>query len=416
MRSLDVACGAAFLTSFLLAGCASNGETPGAAWLAWATLRSLAGSPPKPPDLYEEPVRVTDALEFAEITAGGEHTCALTVDGETYCWGSNRDDQLGNASITETCGEGAGAYPCSSSPVRVPDMPRFKSIVAMRSGTCGLDESGAVHCWGGGFGGRDEAGFRTSSAAPIRVPGEHVFASLASSSSSDGAAYGLTAEGRVWCWRLSDAPGSALTEPELVPTGVTFTAIGFGGVHGCGIDDARHAYCWGNDMYGSLGIGSSGHDGGVRESATPVPVQGALEVVEIGAAGGHTCALTAQGDVHCWGLAFPVHSSLSPLRLSGHSLPHGAVPVLVDFGGVKLSTLATADLQTCGLTAEGAAHCVSATPQQRGEAIRIESDQPFVKIAVGSRHACAIGADGFAYCWGEGESGQVGRVPSGRRW
>src|SRR5690606_29541385 len=170
MRSLDVACGAAVLSSFLLAGCASNGEAPGAAWRAWATLRSLAGSPPKPPDLYEEPVRVTDALEFAEITAGGEHTCALTVDGETYCWGSNRDDQLCNASITETCGEGAGAYPCSSSPVRVPDMPRFKSIVAMRSGTCGLDESGAVHCWGGGFGGRDEAGFRTSSAAPIRVP------------------------------------------------------------------------------------------------------------------------------------------------------------------------------------------------------------------------------------------------------
>lgn len=92
-------------------------------------------------DFYSEPVRVTDTLKFTTIAVGDEHTCALTVDGETYCWGSNRYDQLGNAAATETCGKGPGAYSCSSTPVRVPDVPRFESVVATRWGTCGLDES-----------------------------------------------------------------------------------------------------------------------------------------------------------------------------------------------------------------------------------------------------------------------------------
>jgi alpha-tubulin suppressor-like RCC1 family protein len=48
--------------------------------------------------------------------------------------------------------------------------------------------------------------------------------------------------------------------------------------------------------------------------------------------------------------------------------------------------------------------------------IRIESDQTFVELAVGNGHACAIGADALAYCWGDGSAGQVGRPPSGRSW
>jgi len=406
-----------------LAACASTGEGPGVPWLLWATARSLAGAPPKPPDLYTEPVRVSDTFEFAAIAAGGDHTCALTIDGETYCWGSNRYEQLGTAAVTETCGgDGPRAFSCSSTPVRLPDVPRFTALAAMRWGTCGLDESGAAHCWGYGLGGRTEEGFLVSSAAPVRVPGGP-FVALASSASSNGGACGLTAEGRVWCWGLIDgADGSAsgvLTGPTVVPTDIAFTEITFGGTHGCGLDAARRAHCWGNNLYGSLGTGSSGYYGGIRESAAPVAVQGSLELERVVAGGGHSCGLTTEGAVHCWGVGYPVDGQIQPHpRLRAGPLPHGALPVPVDLRSARWSTLHAADTQTCGLTAEGKAYCFRGrrVPAADGRAVEVESEQTFVDLAVGNRHACAIGTDARAYCWGDGSEGQVGRRPSRRRW
>ncbi|HST61559.1 MAG TPA: hypothetical protein VLK84_22825 [Longimicrobium sp.] len=54
-----------------------------------------------------------NALElFQSVAAGMFHTCAVTTEGTAYCWGGNRDGQLGNGS-PHTCD---GAYPCSRMP------------------------------------------------------------------------------------------------------------------------------------------------------------------------------------------------------------------------------------------------------------------------------------------------------------
>lgn len=410
---------------FLLSACATNsGDTPGMPWLLWATARSLVGAPPMPPDFHAEPVRVSDALEFTTITAGGDHTCALTIDGDTYCWGANRYEQIGNAAVSESCGNGPGAFSCSSTPVRVEDVPRFTGLAASRWGTCGLDASGTAHCWGYGLGGRTESGLPASSKVPVEVPAEQVFTALASSAASDGRVCGLTVDGRVWCWGLSDgANGGGQSEvfagPDPVPTSLRFVSISFGGRHGCGIDDAHNAYCWGNNELGPLGTGSSGHAGGIRESLAPVPVQGGIELDQVVAGSAYSCGLDTGGSAHCWGLGFPTDDN-SPAypRLSAGPLPHGALPVRIEMRGSEWVALGASDTQTCGLTVDGEVYCLSATPAQGADRrpIRIESDRTFVKLAVGNGHACAIGADAFAYCWGDGSAGQVGRPPSGRQW
>jgi alpha-tubulin suppressor-like RCC1 family protein len=41
------------------------------------------------------PVRVAGSQRFARISAGLEHTCAVTATGRGYCWGNNLAGRLG---------------------------------------------------------------------------------------------------------------------------------------------------------------------------------------------------------------------------------------------------------------------------------------------------------------------------------
>jgi alpha-tubulin suppressor-like RCC1 family protein len=404
--------------SLLLGGCAAGRDTPGAPWLLGATVRSLAGVPPPPPDFYVEPVRVSDTLKFTVITAGADHACALTIGGDTYCWGSSQYHQLGSAVLTETCGN--GTFACSSTPVRLEDAPRFTAIAASMWGTCGLDASGGAHCWGFGLGGRQGDPQRASNGTPLGVPGGHVFAAITSSPTGNRTC-GLARDGGAWCWGSSDG-GSGGSQvfagPDPVSTVSRLVSIGLGAQHGCGIDELRDAFCWGSNQLGQLGVGASALDGGIRESSAPVPVRGQLKLDRIVAAAGYSCGVDIEDALHCWGLGFPVDDRSA--AQSPRGLPvHGALPVPVETPGVRWDALGANATRVCGLSSDGALYCSATAPNlrvsdRRRRAIRVESDQAFAAFALGGSHACAIGADGFAYCWGSSHVGQVGRSPRGR--
>ncbi len=408
----------ALVVLFLLSGCASGSETPGAAWLLGATVRSLAGVPPTPADFYAAPVKVSETLKFTAIAAGADHTCAIAVDGDTYCWGSNQYRQLGSAVLTETCSN--GRLSCSSTPVRLEAAPRFTALAASMWGTCGLDASGGAHCWGFGLGGRTGDSLPAGSGAPVEVPGDHELAALTSSPSGSGTC-GLTPTGRAWCWSASGGassggPLSGFTGPDAVAASSPFASISFGGQHGCGIDEERSVSCWGGNQFGQLGIGSSALEGGIAESPTPVMVHGELKLEQIVAGAGHSCGLDAQGPLYCWGLGFPIDTNSPPRNPERRSIPHGSLPVLLETPDPKWVTLGAGTSQTCGLSTGGELYCFTTAPtayRVHRRPSRIEIGQPSIAFAVGGSHACALGADGFAYCWGLSHLAQVGRPPRG---
>ena len=95
------------------------------------------------------PVRVESELEFAEVTAGQFHSCALTTEGEAWCWG--REWQVGRGQSV------AGSVSCAShpaiqclyTPVRVQSSERFVQVAAARESTCAISRSSRrVFCWG----------------------------------------------------------------------------------------------------------------------------------------------------------------------------------------------------------------------------------------------------------------------------
>jgi alpha-tubulin suppressor-like RCC1 family protein len=74
--------------------------------------------------------------------------------------------------------------------------------------------------------------------------------------------------------------------------------VAAGGAHTCAITAERTVVCWGANDDGQLG------DGGTQASAAPVAVAGLTDAARLRAGAAHTCAQRMDGTVWCWGANF----------------------------------------------------------------------------------------------------------------
>jgi alpha-tubulin suppressor-like RCC1 family protein len=93
------------------------------------------------------PTPVAAKQTFEKVSAGLEHTCALTASGQPFCWGSSVYGQTG----TGLTAEGDLTLPelFVGVPTPVASELRFTSISASEAQhTCALTREGASYCWG----------------------------------------------------------------------------------------------------------------------------------------------------------------------------------------------------------------------------------------------------------------------------
>ena len=123
------------------------------------------------------PSAVAGNLSFSQIDATNAnyvftHSCGVTTTGAAYCWGANRDGNLGVAGqAPEICGpyRSFPTFECAFAPIAVSGSLSFTYVTAGLGYTCGYTTSGEIYCWGRNDNGQHGNGTLSSSRIPVRV-------------------------------------------------------------------------------------------------------------------------------------------------------------------------------------------------------------------------------------------------------
>jgi len=352
----------------------------------------------------------TTTIRAQTITAKQNHACALDQTGKAYCWGVNTHGQLG-----------VGDSSHRPVPTAVAGNLTFTTISAGAQHTCAVTTDGTAYCWGSNAWGRLGTGDTESHDTPVRVDTDLKFIQI---SAGIDHTCGITTDKAAYCWgrgnfaKLGNGQAGARYEelrPVRVATSVQFASISTGREHTCAVAVDGKGYCWGNDANGRAGVGV----GARVDEVTELP--GGRRYVAIDAGTTYSCALTTDGEIYCFGI--------NRSGMQGHGLKENGEPLAQTTptrpvaGGHTWKTMSASHAHTCGITNNGELYCwgnaghgrlgIGTAPGIVEVPTKVSTSETFAQVAVGWTFSCGITTSNAVYCWGDGADGRLGNGAAG---
>jgi len=339
------------------------------------------------------------AQPVLDVAVGMNRACAVTAAGGVKCWGNNSSGQLGDGTVLNRF-----------SPVQVPGLTGVVALSVGALHTCAVTSAGGVKCWGQNDLGQLGDGTLTDRSTPVDVAG--LTSGVVAVEAGLFHTCAVTAGGGAKCWgrNLNGQLGDGTTVDRPTPTDVSGLTSGVAAImasswHTCAVTTGGGAKCWGYNQYGQLG------DGTTTSSSTAVDVLGLTSGVATVTGGTYySCALMADGAVGCWG------RNDSGQLGDGTTIDRPA-PATVS-GLTDVTMLAGGVSRTCAVTGEGGAKCWGAnanggigdgTTTMRLTPVDVSTlTSGVTAVGTGDGHSCALTAAGAVRCWGLNTSGQVG--------
>lgn len=344
-------------------------------------------------------VYVADS-DWEQVSAGGSHNCAIKKDGRLFCWGRGDLGQLGDGTDSDSL------VPVQESTAATD----WTQVSAGHLHTCAMKSDGGLFCWGGGS--RGELGDGTDSGSLVPVQ-EATFATdwiWVTAGRTHTCA--VKSSGRLFCWGegRNGALGNDSDSNSLVPVQESTAAtdwimVSAGNDHTCAVKSNGRLFCWGD---GRNGVHSDDSD---SDSLVPVQERTAAsdwEKVSVGVY--HTCAIKTDGRLFCWGYN---HSG----ELGDNSTLDSPVPVQESTASTDWDEVSVRR-NTYAVKKDGRLFCWGFhTSHTLGTYSSSDSPVPiqestgasdWSQISVGDWHSCAVKTGGQIFCWGSGESGELG--------
>ena len=235
-------------------GCAIN--TDAELW-CWGDILESGSGQTEP---MRTPVKVAmpNNERVIDFDNGGA-SCAVTDLGNIYCWGhSNGAGQLGIGYVNTF------AYAVSVTPLKVltPAGVQFASVTTGLEHSCALSTTGTGYCWGDNYEGLfgNDSYVDSPIPTPMVVPNSEKLTQI-----STGWYHTCvkTVSGTTWCFGrgafgelgTGTTLGGKTYRTPLVPSGIQFSKISAAIGTTCGIDQFSKIWCWGGANWGTSGSG-----------------------------------------------------------------------------------------------------------------------------------------------------------------
>lgn len=351
--------------------------------------------------------------EIAHVSVGNGTTCAVTTRGRVACWGRGSEGQLGNDGELNSS---------------VPTLVGIQDVTEVAVGSshaCAIaGPEHVVHCWG------DNSSMQISAAqaqSPVPRPADGGSVGFHIDHAQQIAAYHehtcvVRTDGDVVCWGRADRGqlgNPALGDPSALPQssgpvpversdgGPNLHAVHdaaqvtVGKWHSCLLTSEGVVECWGDNASGQLGLDPATSPLQVAPSVVALPAAASA----ISAGGAHTCAVVME-RVYCWGA-----NELGQLGRESSSELYVPSEVV---GLSEVVAVASGTFTTCALTAGEEAYCwgeqIGSEPP--GEILSSSTPEKIaltdVKAIDVYGSACAIGASDSVWCWGYNYFGELG--------
>lgn len=343
------------------------------------------------------------ATTYKTISAGFSHTCAVTSTDGVQCWGYNYYGQIGD-----------GTQISHTVPVDVVGLANgIASLSLGRYHTCAVTLTGGLKCWGDNQYGQLGDSSLITRLTSIDVTG--LSSGVKSVSAGENHTCVVMITSNVKCWGSNNGGqlgslGNNQNQPVDVANLSGVVAIGTGMRHTCALLNTGGVKCWGQNDQGQLGTGVFADE--IMPPSDVTGLSSGVSAIAVGAL--HNCALLQAGGAKCWGYNLGG-------QLGDGTTNNANTPVQVSDLSGGLKQIAAGDAFSCVLGVDGSVKCWGTnTSKQLGDGTRVNQPRPIRvtvvtgnvnNIATGRAHACAILENSSFKCWGSNADGQLGDGP-----
>jgi alpha-tubulin suppressor-like RCC1 family protein len=307
----------------------------------------------------------------------------------------------------------------------------YDSVTSGLQFSCGLTRSQDVYCWGlndmnqlGGAITPHCSIYGRCSFKPQLVVGGHKFVQIKAIGYHT---CGVDVNGDAWCWGqnlygelgVPTTGAYSIAVPQLVSGGHKFVSVGAGWYHSCGLTAAGEVWCWGDNEWGQIG------DNSTVDNSLPQRTFGSFTYTSLSVGGLHSCAIDVTQSVLCWGMNAWLQLGIGNLNLNTCRFFDptlnfcSTVPTSRSYGQTQFNSVSAGLEQTCAITVANLEQCWGSngfgqlgdgTYTRRGTATAVAGSLTFSATSTAYDHTCSrrVGSFGVLFCWGENLSGQLG--------